>query len=116
MNTLYLDPQTWDLTVDASGNIAMASDPYAIAQDVASACLLWKGEALFDTTRGIPYREGVLGCMPPPSLLVDWYRTESKTVPGVEKAEPAFVFNDRNLSGRINITLADGTQTYVGIL
>ena len=44
MNTLYLDPQSWDLVLDAAGNIAMAKDPYAKAQDVASACRLFSGE------------------------------------------------------------------------
>ena len=37
MNTLLLDLTNWDLLVDASGNIAVASDPYSVAQDVASA-------------------------------------------------------------------------------
>lgn len=37
MNTLYLDQESWDLTLDTAGNIALAKDPYAKAQDVASA-------------------------------------------------------------------------------
>ena len=41
MNTLYLDPQSWDLVLDAAGNIAMAKGPYAKAQDVASAKKRW---------------------------------------------------------------------------
>ena len=36
-STLLLDPDTWDLTVDNNGNIAVAAPPYAVAQDVASA-------------------------------------------------------------------------------
>ena len=36
MNTLFLNPATWDLMVDAEGNIAMAEAPYSTAQDVAS--------------------------------------------------------------------------------
>lgn len=104
MNTLYLDPQTWDLTVDASGNIAMASDPYAIAQDVASACRLWQGEALFDTSRGVPYKASVLGQRPPVAMLTEWFRTEAKTVPGVVDATPILIFENRQLSGQIQIT------------
>ena len=44
MNTLYLDPQSWDLALDVAGNIALAKDPYAKAQDVASAARLFVGE------------------------------------------------------------------------
>ena len=29
MNTLYLDPQSWDLVLDTAGNIALAKDPQA---------------------------------------------------------------------------------------
>ena len=36
-STLLLDQTEWDLVLDASGNIALASPPYALAQDVASA-------------------------------------------------------------------------------
>lgn len=36
MKTLLLDQKSWDLTLDAAGNIAVAAEPYAIAQDVAS--------------------------------------------------------------------------------
>jgi hypothetical protein len=37
MNTLFLNPGPWDLTLDASGNIALAAEPYSLAQDAASA-------------------------------------------------------------------------------
>lgn len=109
MKTLYLDPDTWDLVIDASGNIAVAGDPYAIAQDVASACLFWKGEGLFDTTRGIPYKTGVLGERPPPAMLIEWLRTEAKTVPGVIDAQPVLTFENRRLSGQIQITTETGS-------
>ena len=36
-NTLLLDRTVWDLLLDGSGNIAIATEPYATAQDVASA-------------------------------------------------------------------------------
>ena len=35
-HTLFLDAQ-WDLTVDAGGDIASVTGPYAIAQNVANA-------------------------------------------------------------------------------
>lgn len=42
-NTVLLNPRTWDLILNSSRSIAMASEPYALAQDVASACKLFKG-------------------------------------------------------------------------
>lgn len=109
MDTLYLDPETWDVVVDASGNIALAQNPYAIAQDVASACRLWKGEALFDTTRGVPYKSSVLGNMPPSVMLKDWFKTESMTVPEVVDVTPVLDLDSRKLSGYLQVTTQDET-------
>lgn len=49
MKTLLLDRATWDLAVDAQGNIAVADVPYATAQDVSSAVRVFRGSA--GTTR-----------------------------------------------------------------
>lgn len=115
MDTLFLVPDTWDLAVDASGNIAVASLPYAAAQDVASSCRLWLGEALFDTTKGIPYKAAILGKMPPTSLLTEWYREEAMTVPDIAEAVPIFQYENRNLTGQIQLTLVDGTLINVDL-
>lgn len=32
-STLLLDTLAWDLAVDAAGNIAVATEPYSLAQD-----------------------------------------------------------------------------------
>jgi hypothetical protein len=60
VKTLLLDRSLWDLTLDINGNIAMASEPYAIAQDVASACRTFLGECYYDTSQGVPYFQGML--------------------------------------------------------
>jgi hypothetical protein len=86
-DTLLLDPETWDLTVDAFGNIAMASPPYALAQDVASAVKLFQGELWFDTTKGIPYFRDILGLRPPVQLLKRYIEEAAFTVEGVIKAK-----------------------------
>ena len=44
MKTLLLTTDAWDLTVDVSGNIAVADEPLALAQDAASAIRLFAGE------------------------------------------------------------------------
>ena len=69
MDTLLLDTVTWDLAVDALGNIAMASDPYAQAQDAASNIRTFAGEVYFNTTLGVPYWEQILGLAPPISVM-----------------------------------------------
>jgi len=64
MNTLLLDTDKWDLVLDVSGNIAVASDPYSVAQDGASALKLVSGELWYDTTRGVPYFQRIFGKAP----------------------------------------------------
>jgi len=78
MDTLLLDLDNWDLTVDAAGNWAVASPPYAIAQDVASAIKTFQlqagpndpvlGECWYDNTRK---SIGVGKPVPVPATL-DW--------------------------------------------
>lgn len=43
MTTLKLDNETWDLTIDGNGNIAVADSSEETAQDVASACAMFRG-------------------------------------------------------------------------
>jgi hypothetical protein len=61
VRSLLLSRPAWDLVLDASGNIAVASAPYAIAQDAASAIRLFAGEHWYDTAQGIPCFSQVLG-------------------------------------------------------
>lgn len=109
MSTLYLDPAAWDLTLDADHNIALAVAPYERAQSVANACRLWRGEAPYNTNRGIHYEEDVLGKQPPQRVLAGWYEGEAITVPGVASAIAVLQYADRVLTGQIQCTLDDGT-------
>lgn len=86
MKTLLLDRTTWDLVIDAAGNIAVASDPYSQAQDMASAIRLFLGECWYDTTRGIPYWSQILGHRPPAALMKAQFIRAALTVPGVASA------------------------------
>lgn len=112
MKTLLLDTLAWDLVLDASGNIACATAPYQVAQDVASAIRLFKGECWYDTARGIPHFQDILGQWPPLELVKAYVERTAKTVPGVDSATCVFVsLEDRELRGRVAITTAAGQQT-----
>lgn len=87
MSTLLLAINDWDVLADAKGNIAVATDPYAKAQDVASACKLFLGECWYDTSRGIPWFDDVLGHSPPRGLIQAIIEGAALTVPGVITAQ-----------------------------
>lgn len=101
-NTLLLDRTAWDLVLDSNGNIALASPPYALEQDVASAVRLFLGELWYDTTKGIPYFEEILGQLPPVSLFTSYIEKAALTVPGVVSARCVISsFQNRAISGEI---------------
>lgn len=110
-STMYLDPDAWDLALDATRSIAKATGPYAAAQSVANACRLWRGEAPFNADRGVPYETEILGKQPPPRLVASWYEVESELVPGVLSATAVLEFDrvSRQMRGQIQCTLTDGT-------
>ena len=114
MNTLLLDTVTWDLVVDSSGNIAMATEPYALAQDAASACKLFQGELWYDTDQGIPYFQApILGAMPPLSLIRKNYERAANGVPDIESVKVfiAAIGRDRVLSGQVQVTSSKAATT-----
>ena len=113
-NTLLLDQSAWDLVLDSAGNIAMAAPPYALAQDVASAVRLFLGELWYDTTKGIPYFQDVLGKLPPAALLTGLIENAARTVPGVTKAQCIISsFSGRTVTGQILFTDEAGAQNAV---
>lgn len=100
--TLLLDRDDWDICLDASGNIALATEPYSQGQDIASACRVFLGEAYYDTTLGVPYFTDVLGKFQPTQILRARLEQAALTVPGVRGAESfiASIIN-RELTGQI---------------
>ncbi len=102
LDTLLLDQSAWDLVIDSNGNIAIASPPYSLAQDVASAIKLFLGELWYDTSKGIPYFDEVLGHMPPLSLLTGYIENAALTVPGVVSAKCIITtLDNRAVTGEI---------------
>lgn len=117
MDTLFLHPETWDLVADAEQNIALAKAPYATAQDVATICRLWKGEARYNTTRGIPYEKSILGKKPSLSILANWYETEAEMIVDVKSARFDALFDEKNrkLTGTLEITRTNGEKNVLSL-
>lgn len=106
MDTLKLDTDTWDLTVDASGNIAVATGPEAIAQDVASSVRLFSGELWYDTTQGVPYLQQILGKLPSAQFMKTQFIAAGMGVPGVVSIKCFLTGLDpkRGIGGQLQIT------------
>lgn len=115
MDTLYLDPLTWDFALDASGNLALANAPYALAQDAASAIRTFLGECYYDTTQGIPYFTQLLGERPSIPLMKAQFVAAAMTVPGIVSATVYIsAITDRQVTGQVQVTDATGTVTAAG--
>lgn len=109
MNTLLLNPKSWDLLVDANHNIALAKAPYSVSQDVASASKLALGELWYNTSIGIPYFQSILGYRPSLSQLKKEYETAALSVPTVTTASVSINnYENRNLSGVVKFTTTNG--------
>jgi hypothetical protein len=112
MKTIFLGVNTWDLALDVNGNIAVASNPYSLAQDAASAARTFLGECYYNSTIGVPYFQSFLGRAPNPSLMKQKYVGQALLVPEVISATVFFTsFANRRASGQIQITGPDGTVT-----
>ena len=112
-HTLFLDAQ-WDLTLDAGGNIATVTGPYAVAQNVANAVRLFTNDAYFDANRGIPHFDIELGHVPPYSILRTRILEAARAVEGVSDATVTFDDPvDRVLGGEISLTLTTGETVNV---
>lgn len=105
MDTLLLDTVEWDLLLDANGNIAVATDPYSLAQDAASAIRTYLGEVYFDTSIGIPYLTQVFGRVPSLALLKAQLEAAAAAVPGVVSAVVFLASTEgRVVSGQVQVT------------
>lgn len=114
--TLLLDRDNWDLCLDASGNIALASEPYSQAQDAASAGRVFEGEAWYDTTIGVPYFQQVFRGGQPVQVLKARLAAAAKSVPGITAATVVLIeLNDRTLSGQLQVRTDTGDTVTVGL-
>jgi predicted transcriptional regulator len=112
-DTLLLDVGTWDLTLDASNNIAVATATYSVAQDMSSQCRQWRREYIFDQSAGVPLAS-ILGESPSLALVKSDFAQAAGQVPGTNNVV-CFIsaVKDRNVQGQVQgtVTLATGTTT-----
>ena len=114
MNTMLLDTAAWDLVLDSNGDIGLASPPYAVAQDVASAIRTFLGECSYDTTLGVPYWQDFLGQPFSQSAVIQAMNAAALTVPGVVSANTVITsFTNRQVSGQVQFSTSDGTTTTI---
>ena len=113
-STVKLDVATWDLTLDALGNIAVDTTSYAVAQDVASAIRTYKGEDFYDVTIGISYDTQVLGQRYNPALTKAFMEQAALSVPGVVQALAVLALNKgRVLTGEVKVIDENGQKLNV---
>jgi hypothetical protein len=104
-STLCLDLSNWDLFPDASGNIALAAPPYAVAQDVASAIKTFLADCYYNQALGIPYFAQILGHTPPLSIFQGYLQDAALTVPSVISAQCVIEsINARTVQGYVQFT------------
>jgi hypothetical protein len=112
MRTALLDVTAWDFVLDVNGDLAMASDPYSMAQDAASAIRTFIGECYYNTTLGVPYFQTLFGKAPNINYMKQKFISQALLVPGVVSAT-VFITSvaDRRVTGQVQITDANGVVT-----
>ena len=110
--TFLLDQTTWDLCLDALGNLAVAGPPYSIAQDLASQYKTFLGECWYSALQGMPYWQQILGQLPAASLIVAALQAQGMLVPDIASvmASVGGIDASRNVVGQVIATDTDGTQ------
>lgn len=111
-DTLLLDSVAWDLVLDVEGDIALAAEPYSLAQDAACAIKTFLGECWYDTTVGIDYLGEIFGRAPSLALLKARMVAAARTVPDVATAQ-CFITgaSGRSIIGQVQVTSAATGQT-----
>lgn len=101
VTSLMLD-ESWDLQLDANGNLAVTSGKRRVVQDVATAERLFRGEAKYNIPLGIPYDWEILGQRYNPALLREYMRLAALNEPNVVDVEIVLnAFTDRHVTGEI---------------
>lgn len=116
-SSLYLNPDAWDITLDDTGNLSVVENPYACAQDVATACSAFRGECIYDINIGVPYYPTILGKNPGTGVVQSALETEALRLPYIATADATVVVkrSDRECSGVIVVTDTNGISSTVNL-
>lgn len=106
--SLYLNPANWDLAIDYKGNIATASESYAVAQNVACAVKTFSGECWYNTTLGIPYFADLFDPKTLLSMIAAYLEDAANSVQSVKASKANIELHGRQLTGTICVTTKDG--------
>lgn len=106
-STILLDTVTNNLVLDANNNIAVASEPYSLAQDAASAIKTFLGEIYWDTTVGVPYLTQIFGQNPSVETIKALFVAAALTVEDVASAQVFITsLSGRAISGQVQVVSA----------
>ncbi len=88
----------WDICLDDFGNLQTCHEDAAICQDVVCALRLFTNDSYYEPSKGIPYRDIVLGVTPFESLVRSELINTAKSVDGVLDADvESFTIENRAL-------------------
>lgn len=95
---------TWDIYLNAAGDLFLADQDSSIAQDVASSVKTFEGECWYNNTLGMPYFQAIFGRAPPNSFVVDNIKKQAFTIDDVVSVNVQGIgLKNRNVSGVIVI-------------
>jgi hypothetical protein len=112
LSSLALNPSTFSLTLDSSGNIAVLTGAAAMAQDAACAIQEYLGENYWDVTQGVDWLGRILGVNPPPSLALLKQLLQAPAVASNANIAAAQIFissfNNRSITGQVQVVSVTG--------
>lgn len=115
--TLMLD-DSWDITLNSDGKIKVATDAYAIAQNASNAVRLFRNDAYFNASKGIPHFDIELGHSRAAVPVIESHMKKAMlAVEGVADAVAVLeVDKDRVAGGSAYITLQSGESAEISLL
>lgn len=115
--TLFLNNE-WDITLNEDGKIKTATDAYAVAQNASNAVRLFRNDAYFDASKGIPHFNIELGHSRAAVPVIESHMVKAMlAVEGVADAVAVLeVDKDRVAGGNAYITLQSGDTAEISLL
>lgn len=115
--SLLLDTDLWDIQLDDKGNLAITGNPYACAQDVATACSTFRGECIYNVNAGLPYRQSILGFNPGTGAVQNWLQNEALRLPYIAQASATIIQDNtvRAASGVIVVVDTNGISSTINL-